>query len=179
MKSSPNLKVLKLSSCGIDDEGMVSLTKALTQSSRLKELQLQRNIFTHEGAVDLAKVIQGNRSLETISLLGCDAVGKIGTIRLLQSLTTNQTVQKLFLPDAFQHVSNSEHSYLASRVVWLPDIATQNIVKLYGTRVNVRSLGESVALVLHLRLIISWVLCEIKYRIIIINHVLKPMFNLC
>ncbi len=146
MKSSPNLKVLKLSSCGIDDEGMVSLTKAVTQSSRLKELQLQRNIFTHKGAIDLAKVIQGNRSLESISLLGCDTVGEAGTIRLLQSLTTNQTVQKLFLPDAFQHAATSEYCYLASRVVWLPDIATQNIVSLYGTRVNVRSLGELLTL---------------------------------
>ncbi len=134
--------MLKLSSCGIDNFGMTVLSSALECCTKLQDLQLQRNRFEHEGALKLAKVVRGNSSIKTISLLGCNAIGEGGVATLLESMSNNRSVRKIFLPDAFEYSATSTYSQLATRVVWLPDIASQNVVKLCDTRVNLNYLSE-------------------------------------
>ncbi len=99
-------------------------------------------MFDHEGAFELAKAVRASSSIETISLLGCTAVGKDGVISLLRSLSNNQSVQKMFLPDVFEQDAVTDYPHLASRVAWLPDIATQSVVAVYHTKVNIGHLGE-------------------------------------
>ncbi len=71
-------------------------------------------------------------------------MGEEGTTRILQGLTGNPTVQKVFLPDTFQHVVTHDHSDLSGRVVWLPDVATQNVVNLSGKALDVTRLGKCI-----------------------------------
>ncbi len=136
------MKELKLNCCGIDDDGITILSGSLLPSSDLKVFEVQRNLFGPTGAQALARTIEGSNSIESMALLGCDAIGVQGTIALLQSLTVNQCVQTLFLPEIYKYTVGSEYSQLANRVVWLPDIALQSAVDLSGARVNAKSLGK-------------------------------------
>ncbi len=142
MRGSSNMKELRLNSCGIDDDGIAILSGSLLPASNLKRLEVQRNVFGPTGAQALARMIEGRNSIESIALLGCDAIGEEGTITLLQSLAVNQSVQTLFLPDIYEHTVGSEHSQQANRVVWLPDIALQSTVDLSGAHVNAEGLGK-------------------------------------
>ncbi len=142
VNNSQNLIDLRLSCCSISDQGMTYLSRALAQSTKLKEVQLQRNAFGFAGAQELAKAIVSNKCIQSLSLLGCDAMGEEGTTRILQSLTGNSSVQKVFLPDAFEHVVTHDHSDLSSRVVWLPDVDTLKVVNLSEKTVDVTRLGK-------------------------------------
>ncbi len=123
---------------------MTFLSKALNHSLKLKDLQLQRNVFDYKGALELAKVVSGNSSIETISMLGCNAIGKDGVIGLLRSLSSNETVRQMFLPDEFEQDAATDYTYLATRVAWLPDIATQAVVIMCCTSVNIDHFGTLV-----------------------------------
>ncbi len=136
------MKELKLNSCGIDDDGIAILSGSLSPESNLKGLEVQRNSFGPVGGQTLARMIEGCNSIESIALLGCDAIGEEATIALLQSLSINQSVQTLFLPDTYECAVGSEYSQQANRVVWLPDIALQSAVDLSGAHVNAKSLGK-------------------------------------
>ncbi len=142
MSGNLNMKELKLNCCGIDDDGIAILSGSLLPASNLKGLEVQRNLFGPTGAQALARMIEGTNSIESIALLGCDAIGDEGVITLLQSLTVNQTVQTLFLPDIYECTVGSEYSQQANRVVWLPDIALQSAVDLSGAHVNAKILGK-------------------------------------
>ncbi len=144
VENSANLIDLRLGCCSIDDQGMIYLSRALAQSTMLKEVQLQRNSFGFTGAQELAEAIKSSRSIQSLSLLGCDTMGEEGTTRILQSLSWNLSVEKVFLPDTFQHVVTHDHSGLSSRVVWLPDVATQKVVNLSEKTVNVTRLGKCI-----------------------------------
>ncbi len=141
VKNSENLIDLRLSCCSIGDLGMTYLSRALSQSTTLKEVQLQRNPFGFAGAQELAKAIESNRCIESLSLLGCNTLGDEGIARILQSLTGNPIVQRMFLPDTLRHVVTQNHSHLSSRVLWLPDVATQKVVNLSEKAVDVTRLG--------------------------------------
>ncbi len=123
---------------------MTYLSRSLAQSIKLKEVQLQRNPFGFAGAQEVAKAIKSSRCIKSLSLLGCNTMGEEGTTRILQSLTGNPSVQKVFLPDTFQHVVTHDHSDLSGRVVWLPDVATQNVVNLSGKTLDVTRLGKCI-----------------------------------
>ncbi len=142
MRGSSNMKELKLNSCTIDDDGIAILSGSLLLASNLKGLELQKNLFGPTGAQALARMIEGSNSIKSVALLGCDAIGEEGASTLLRSLTVNQSVQTLFLPDTYKYTVGSEHSQQANRVVWLPDIALQNAVDLSGAHVNAKGLGK-------------------------------------
>ncbi len=142
MSGNLNIKELKLNSCGIDDDGIAILSGFLFPASNLKGLEVQRNSFGPTGAQALARMIEGSNSIESIALLGCDAIGEKGTIKLLRSLKVNQSVQTLFLPDIYEYAVGSEYSHQANRVVWLPDIALQSAVDLSGAHVDAKSIGK-------------------------------------
>ncbi len=74
MRGNPNMKELKLNSCGIDDDGIAILSGSLLPASNLKDLEVQRNLFGPAGAQALARMIEGSNSIESIALLGCDAI---------------------------------------------------------------------------------------------------------
>ncbi len=142
VRGSPSMKELKLNSCTIDDDGIAILSGSLLPTSNLKSLEVQRNLFGPTGAQALARMIEGSNSIESIALLGCDAIGEEGASKLLQSLKVNQSVQTLFLPEIYEYAVGSEYSQQANRVVWLPDIALQSAVDLSGAHVNAKSLGK-------------------------------------
>ncbi len=132
LKSTANLTVLSLSCCSIDNQGMCYLSVALKYSVKLKDLELNGNQFGPVGSQELAKLIKDSTSIENVFVLGCDAIQAEGTTSLLQAMSKNQSVQRMFLPDILEHAATSVFSHLASRVVWLPDICTQTIVDLSG-----------------------------------------------
>ncbi len=142
VRGSPTMKELKMNSCTIDDDGIAILSGSLLLASNLKGLELQKNLFGPTGAQALARMIEGSNSIESIALLGCDAIGNEGAITLLRSLTVNQSVQTLFLPDIYEYAVGSEYYQQANRVVWLPDIALQSAVDLSGAHISAKSLGK-------------------------------------
>ncbi len=131
LKGWPNLRVLSLSSCGIDNAGVFYLTAALKYCLKLKDLELNGNQFGPVGAQELAKLIKDSTYIKNVFLLRCDAMQVEGTTSLLQALSRNQSVQRMFLPDVFEHTT-SPVLHLASRVVWLPDTFTEMTVDLSG-----------------------------------------------
>ncbi len=120
---------------------MCYLATALKYCIKLKNLELNGNQFGPVGSEELAKLIEDSSSIENVFVLGCDAIQAEGTTSLLQALSRNQSVQRMFLPESFEHTTTSVFSHLASRVVWLPDICTQNIVDLSGKRFS-NSIGK-------------------------------------
>ncbi len=111
---------------------MCYLLAALEYCLKLQDLELNGNQFGPVGSQELAKFIKDSTSIENVFVLGCDAMQTEGTTSLLQAMSRNQSVQRIFLPDVFEHAATPVLSHLASRVVWLPDICTQNIVDLSG-----------------------------------------------
>ncbi len=142
LMASSSIKQLKLDSCEIDDEGITVFSDYLPGAQSLTVLELQRNTFGPRGAQQIAVVIKRNNSIEKIVLIGCSAIGKEGTISLLQSLVVNQTVQTLFLPLMYEKMVEPETLHLSSRVVWLPDAVLERIVDLSWTPINPISLGK-------------------------------------
>ncbi len=132
LKSNANLTVLSLSCCSVDNQGMCYLSTALKYCVKLKDLELNGNQFGPVGSEELAKLIDDSTSIENVFVLGCDAMQAEGATSLLQAVSWSLSVQKMFLSDMFEHAATSVYSHLASRVVWLPDICTQNIVDHLG-----------------------------------------------
>ncbi len=132
LKDGPNLTVLSLSSCSIDNHGMSYLSVALKYCLKLKDLELNGNLFGPFGSQELAKLIMDSTSIESVFAFGCDAMQAEGTTSLLQAMSRNQSVQTMFLPDVLKHVATPVYSHLASRVVWLPNMFTEKIVDLSG-----------------------------------------------
>ena len=88
------LKELYLSNNTIRDGGAVALAQALHHNSTLKELLLYKNSISDAGAVALAQALHHNSTLERLELYGNDAIGKVGTHRLVQALTVNTSITK-------------------------------------------------------------------------------------
>ncbi len=74
LKDRPNLTVLSLSCCSIDNKGMSYLSAALKYCLKLKDLELNGNQFGTVGSQELAKLIKDSTSLENIFAFGCDAM---------------------------------------------------------------------------------------------------------
>ncbi len=142
VKASSSVKQLNLDSCKIGDEGITTLSQFLLATETLKDLVLQRNTFGPQGAEQIAMVMEKSKSIENIVLIGCSAIGKEGTNRLLQSLAVNQTVQTLFLPRMYKTFVEPENSHFSSRVAWLPDAVFKGTVDLSWTHINPISLGK-------------------------------------
>ncbi len=95
--------------------------------SELSYLELNGNPLGSIGMQELAKVVEQSTCVECISVLGCTVIGSEGTTKLLQALSRNQSVQTIFLPE---ELCTTTHSHLATRALWLPNIATEKIVDL-------------------------------------------------
>ncbi len=95
--------------------------------SELSYLELNGNPLGSIGMQELAKVVERSTCIQCISVLGCTVIGNGGTTQLLQALSKNQSVQAIFLPE---ELCTTAYSHLASRAVWLPDIATDRVVDL-------------------------------------------------
>ena len=133
---------LSLCSCGINDDGMSSLSGALTLCPNLKILELSQNLFGPIGGRELAKVIKATSSIESIFVLGCDAMNKDGATSLLQAVAKNQTVQTIFLPEMLESAVTPVPSDVARRIAWLPDVTTNKTVDLSGRKIAPKILGK-------------------------------------
>ena len=141
-KNNPDLSDLRLSCCSINEEGISHLATVLTGSSRLKNLELQGNPIKESGAKSLADMLKTNTSLESLSLLGCSTMTSTGARRLLESLLCNKTMKTLFLPDDIKPQSQ-EFDIIQDRVIWSPDVSSQEKVNLSDKVINAKALGKS------------------------------------
>ena len=92
------LKELNLFSNNISDAGATDLAQALRHNSTLERLNLYNNNISDVGATDLAQALRHNSTLEWLYLDGNDGIGEEGTRQLVQALTVNTSINRLFLP---------------------------------------------------------------------------------
>ena len=92
------LEKLYLSSNNISDVGATDLAQALHHNSTLNELHLSNNNISDVGATDLAQALQHNSTLKMLHLDGNNGIGEEGTPKLVQALTVNTSVNRLWLP---------------------------------------------------------------------------------
>ena len=142
INNNPSIKELRLNGCKMNDKLIAILCGSVMQTSTLKILQVQRNTFGPVGAQDIANVIKSSSSIESVVLLGCNAIKQDGINILLQGLASNEGVQVLFLPDIYKHATEAEYPHLAGRLVWLPDIVHETVVDLFGMSVSIGALGK-------------------------------------
>ena len=88
--------IINLMSLSISDGVMVALAQALHHNSTLKKLNLSNNCISDGGAVALAQALHHNSTLKELNLSGNDAIGKEGTHQLVQALTVNTSITKVW-----------------------------------------------------------------------------------
>ena len=92
------LNTLDLSHNNISDVGATDLAQALHHNSTLNTLDLSHNNISDVGATDLAQALHHNSTLERLDLDGNVGIGEEGTHQLVQALTVNTSVNRLWLP---------------------------------------------------------------------------------
>lgn len=90
---NPWLTSLNMDSCDINDKDMVSVCTLVRNSNTLRTLSLQYNSFTDHGAVELARALLVNTSIETIDLRYNAHVDMDGIVTLTDALKINTTVK--------------------------------------------------------------------------------------
>ena len=119
LKTNHTLVHLNLFGCNIDSVGACQLASALRKNDTLQELHLWGNPIGVAGAAAFAKMLFENKSLKLLNLQH-DSIGEEGTQKLIDSLTHNATVEKLWLPNKYK--SSITSSGVDSRVnfsVWV------------------------------------------------------------
>ena len=83
---------LNLNTCHIDSDGAKELADALCTNNTLQELNLASNPIGIKGATALAKMLLKNKSLKALNIC---CIGKVGTQKVVDSLTHNKTLKTL------------------------------------------------------------------------------------
>ena len=91
---------------------------------------LWKNSIQVEGAVAFAKMLHKNKSLKQLSLQD-NSIGEEGTKKLIDSLTRNTTLVKLWLPEMYK--SSVASSGVDSRVKWTDNISIHYLTLLKST----------------------------------------------
>jgi hypothetical protein len=94
IKSTPNLKVLDLTSNPIEHEGAIFLGPAIA-SSNIEHLDLSRTNIGAKGAIDILKALKGKSKLQTLKL-DFVKLGQTGAVALADFLP-NSTITELAL----------------------------------------------------------------------------------
>ena len=89
---------LRLLGNRISDKGAVALADALHRNSTLQSLRLDNNSIGDEGAVALAEVLLKTQSLHRLDLDGNDGIGDRATGKVVEALTQNSSINKVYLP---------------------------------------------------------------------------------
>ena len=83
----------------------------------LQKLLLWLNPIEVKGATAFAEMLPVNKALKVLSLRD-NSIGEEGTQTLIESLTHNTTVEKLWLPDKYS--SSIASAKVDSRVIFYP-----------------------------------------------------------
>ena len=115
------LEMLYLSSNNISDVGATDLAQALHHNSTLKTLYLSINNIGDVGATDLAQALHYNSTLETLNLLDNDGIGEEGTRQLVQALTVNTSINRIWLPKRYEKYASQcmEYDAVKTRISFL------------------------------------------------------------
>jgi len=90
------LRILDLSSSGVNVEGAKAIAKALEVNKSIQELSLQHDYIGDEGVKALGFALSLNKSLKILNLQRCD-FGEIGAISLGSGLKKNDTLEELYI----------------------------------------------------------------------------------
>ena len=131
--------------CSIDDNTAIRLAALPHYNNVLRELWLQVNDIGQQGARELSTVLKSNKSLETLSLLGCSSITSSGAMVLVNCLHDNSSLKRLQLSEAYKSDCSKEPDYsdVEEWVEWCPDITQQSTVKMEKKSVNCEVLGKS------------------------------------
>lgn len=131
--------------CNIEDAAVNYLAALLGSSTVLQEFWLQLNNIGQQGASQLAGAMIINKSLLTMSLLGCSFITSTGATNLVNGLHHNISLRQLQLPEAFKSDCQKLSGYelVQDRVEWYPDVSQQSTVEIVGKTVDCDSLGMS------------------------------------
>lgn len=109
-----SLLELALSQCDLDDEAIHCLNIGLS-CCKLQKLDLSRNPFTKQGALELSSVLKVHPTLKEMNVLLCDGIEDDGAAALIDALRSNNTLRMLRLDENYKHLV--QHS-LINRVKW-------------------------------------------------------------
>ena len=93
---------LRLYSCSITTIGGAALASSLMANSTIEELYISRNSLGGEAIQKFAELIQHNKTLKKLDISDVDSLTQSDIDTLLYSLTNNQTLEKLTLPEKFR-----------------------------------------------------------------------------
>ena len=110
LKINHTLVYLNLNTCNIDSEEAQELASALCTNHTLQTLNLAKNPIGIEGATALAEMLLKNKSLKTLNI---SCIGKVGTQKVVDSLTHNKTLETLYITSQVCcEVDNHERIFL-------------------------------------------------------------------
>ena len=113
MTTNHTLVDLALVSCYIDSDGACQLASALCTNDTLQLLNILDNPIGVKGAAAFAEVLLKNKTLNELHLENepvsfdfetDDLICEEGTQRLIESLTHNSTLEKLYLPEKYKPI---------------------------------------------------------------------------
>ena len=109
---------LDLQYCHIDDEGAIEVAKLLNQNT-LTELLLKGNPISANGARVFAENLFYNTSMVILGL-ECVSIGLEGTQKLIDSLSRNTTLRKLWLLGEYESSVRTSAAYqrVKDRIKW-------------------------------------------------------------
>ena len=104
----------------ISDAGATALAQALHHNSTLKTLILSHNNISDVGATDLAQALHHNSTLEMLHLYDNDGIGEEGTRQLVQALTVNTSINRMWLPKRCKEYASQcvEYNVVKIRIIF-------------------------------------------------------------
>eukprot|EP00744_Colponema_vietnamica_P006942 GILI01010024.1.p1 GENE.GILI01010024.1~~GILI01010024.1.p1 ORF type:complete len:689 (-),score=178.30 GILI01010024.1:130-2196(-) len=91
---------LGVSNCGVDDAAVQVLCAALATNTMIGSIEMQRNLITSHGAIELAKVLLKNRCLISLGL-GQNRIEDEGTCALASAVEVNKHLEMLDLSETW------------------------------------------------------------------------------
>ena len=103
----------------ISDAGAKALAHVLNHNSTLKRLDMSNNKISDAGTVALAQALYCNSTLMWLELDGNDGIGEEGTHQLVQALTVNKSIARVYglvLPKKCEEYATQCEQYNKVRV---------------------------------------------------------------
>ena len=91
---------LGVNNCGVDDAAVQILCSSLATNTVVNTIDMQRNLITSFGAVELAKVLLRNRSVACLGL-GQNRLEDEGTCALASAIETNRFLEEIDLSETW------------------------------------------------------------------------------
>ncbi len=96
--SNSSLHTLYITNCSLNSDAVEPLVCELENKSKLRNLSLYKNCIDKKGAIALSTAVIENISLKTLNVVGNEAIGTEGAMRLINALEHNKTLKTLYLP---------------------------------------------------------------------------------